>query len=214
MMKILKNLEKYNKDKFVLKEENLDKKEKEDQEKEKKKKKTIVGNNFKDQLSIIKEDSFGEKMESNNQKNELEISKVGSDKLIKKKKNVSEIQNLIEECYEEIINLNTIIEKYKKSTGDLIMQSAIIDDRSMVFINKKDEQEIVDDDDNEKKSEYFKEIHNKICGLKKKLENLLSLYQLEEKLTEIKKKDLENFESLKDEYKKLKENIKKNNSKI
>ena len=144
MMKILKNLEKYNKDKFVLKEENLDKKEKEDQEKEKKKKKTIVGNNFKDQLSIIKEDSFGEKMESNNQKNELEISKVGSDKLIKKKKNVSEIQNLIEECDEEIINLNTIIEKYKKSTGDLIMQSAIIDDRSMVFINKKDEQEIVD----------------------------------------------------------------------
>ena len=214
MMKILKNLEKYNKDKFVLKEENLDKKEKEDQEKEKKKKKTIVGNNFKDQLSIIKEDSFGEKMESNNQKNELEISKVGSDKLIKKKKNVSEIQNLIEECDEEIINLNTIIEKYKKSTGDLIMQSAIIDDRSMVFINKKDEQEIVDDDDNEKKSEYFKEIHNKICSLKKKLENLLSLYQLEEKLTEIKKKDLENFESLKDEYKKLKENIKKNNSKI
>lgn len=214
MMKILKNLEKYNKDKFVLKEENIDKKEKEDQEKEKKKKKTIVGNNFKDQLSIIKEDSFGEKMESNNQKNELEISKVGSDKLIKKKKNVSEIQNLIEECDEEIINLNTIIEKYKKSTGDLIMQSAIIDDRSMVFINKKDEQEIVDDDDNEKKSEYFKEINNKICGLKKKLENLLSLYQLEEKLTEIKKKDLENFESLKDEYKKLKENIKKNNSKI
>ena len=214
MMKILKNLEKYNKDKFVLKEENLDKKEKEEQEKEKKKKKTIVGNNFKDQLSIIKEDSFGEKMESNNQKNELEISKVGSDKLIKKKKNVSEIQNLIEECDEEIINLNTIIEKYKKSTGDLIMQSAIIDDRSMVFINKKDEQEIVDDDDNEKKSEYFKEIYNKICGLKKKLENLLSLYQLEEKLTEIKKKDLENFESLKDEYKKLKENIKKNNSKI
>ena len=164
MMKILKNLEKYNKDKFVLKEENLDKKEKEEQEKEKKKKKTTVGNNFKDQLSIIKEDSFGEKMESNNQKNELEISKVGSDKLIKKKKNVSEIQNLIEECDEEIINLNTIIEKYKKSTGDLIMQSAIIDDRSMVFINKKDEQEIVDDDDNEKKSEYFKEIHNKICG--------------------------------------------------
>ena len=212
-MKILQNLSELNKERIILKDSNDKIEQIEDTEKKKeKKKKTLVGNkSLNEQLSLIGEDSFGENPEINEQKKELEISIVGNEKLETKKKNVSEIQSLIQKCDEDIINLNQIIKKYQYATKDLIMKSEIIDNNSMIFINKKEEEENEENDDMEKKAEYFKEIKGEFCVLKRKLENLLSLYQLEKELTEIKKNNLENFEELnnKDNEIKKKKYIKK-----
>ena len=179
-MKILQNLSELNKERIILKDSNDKIEQIEDTEKKKeKKKKTLVGNkSLNEQLSLIGEDSFGENPEINEQKKELEISIVGNEKLETKKKNVSEIQNLIQKCDEDILNLNEIIKKYQYATKDLIMKSEIIDNNSMIFINKKEEEENEENDDMEKKAEYFKEIKGEFCVLKRKLENLLSLYQL------------------------------------
>jgi hypothetical protein len=205
-MKILQNLSELNKERIILKDSNDNIEQIEDTEKKKeKKKKTLVGNkSLNEQLSLIGEDSFGENPEINEQKKELEISIVGNEKLETKKKNVSEIQNLIQKCDEDIINLNQIIKKYQYATKDLIMKSEIIDNNSMIFINKKEEEENEENDDMEKKAEYFKEIKGEFCVLKRKLENLLSLYQLEKELTEIKKNNLENFEELNNKYNEIK----------
>ena len=205
-MKILQNLSELNKERIILKDSNDKIEQIEDTEKKKeKKKKTLVGNkSLNEQLSLIGEDSFGENPEINEQKKELEISIVGNEKLETKKKNVSEIQNLIQKCDEDILNLNEIIKKYQYATKDLIMKSEIIDNNSMIFINKKEEEENEENDDMEKKAEYFKEIKGEFCVLKRKLENLLSLYQLEKELTEIKKNNLENFEELNNKYNEIK----------
>ena len=205
-MKILQNLSELNKERIILKDSNDKIEQIEDTEKKKeKKKKTLVGNkSLNEQLSLIGEDSFGENPEINEQKKELEISIVGNEKLETKKKNVSEIQNLIQKCDEDIINLNQIIKKYQYATKDLIMKSEIIDNNSMIFINKKEEEENEENDDMEKKAEYFKEIKGEFCVLKRKLENLLSLHQLEKELTEIKKNNLENFEELNNKYNEIK----------
>ena len=205
-MKILQNLSELNKERIILKDSNDKIEQIEDTEKKKeKKKKTLVGNkSLNEQLSLINEDSFGENPEINEQKKELEISIVGNEKLETKKKNVSEIQSLIQKCDEDIINLNQIIKKYQYATKDLIMKSEIIDNNSMIFINKKEEEENEENDDMEKKAEYFKEIKGEFCVLKRKLENLLSLYQLEKELTEIKKNNLENFEELNNKYNEIK----------
>ena len=205
-MKILQNLSELNKERIILKDSNDKIEQIEDTEKKKeKKKKTLVGNkSLNEQLSLIGEDSFGENPEINEQKKELEISIVGNEKLETKKKNVSEIQSLIQKCDEDIINLNQIIKKYQYATKDLIMKSEIIDNNSMIFINKKEEEENEENDDMEKKVEYFKEIKGEFCVLKRKLENLLSLYQLEKELTEIKKNNLENFEELNNKYNEIK----------
>lgn len=205
-MKILQNLSELNKERIILKDSNDKIEQIEDTEKKKeKKKKTLVGNkSLNEQLSLIGEDSFGENPEINEQKKELEISIVGNEKLETKKKNVSEIQSLIQKCDEDIINLNQIIKKYQYATKDLIMKSEIIDNNSMIFINKKEEEENEENDDMEKKAEYFKEIKGEFCVLKRKLENLLSLYQLEKELTEIKKNNLENFEELNNKYNEIK----------
>ena len=205
-MKILQNLSELNKERIILKDSNDKIEQIEDTEKKKeKKKKTLVGNkSLNEQLSLIGEDSFGENPEINEQKKELEISIVGNEKLETKKKNVSEIQNLIQKCDEDIINLNQIIKKYQYATKDLIMKSEIIDNNSMIFINKKEEEENEENDDMEKKAEYFKEIKGEFSILKRKLENLLSLYQLEKELTEIKKNNLENFEELNNKYNEIK----------
>ena len=205
-MKILQNLSELNKERIILKDSNDKIEQIQDTEKKKeKKKKTLVGNkSLNEQLSLIGEDSFGENPEINEQKKELEISIVGNEKLETKKKNVSEIQNLIQKCDEDIINLNQIIKKYQYATKDLIMKSEIIDNNSMIFINKKEEEENEENDDMEKKAEYFKEIKGEFCVLKRKLENLLSLYQLEKELTEIKKNNLENFEELNNKYNEIK----------
>ena len=205
-MKILQNLSELNKERIILKDSNDKIEQIEDTEKKKeKKKKTLMGNkSLNEQLSLIGEDSFGENPEINEQKKELEISIVGNEKLETKKKNVSEIQNLIQKCDEDIINLNQIIKKYQYATKDLIMKSEIIDNNSMIFINKKEDEENEENDDMEKKAEYFKEIKGEFCILKRKLENLLSLYQLEKELTEIKKNNLENFEELNNKYNEIK----------
>ena len=205
-MKILQNLSELNKERIILKDSNDKIEQIEDTEKKKeKKKKTLVGNkSLNEQLSLIGEDSFGENPEINEQKKELEISIVGNEKLETKKKNVSEIQSLIQKCDEDIINLNQVIKKYQYATKDLIMKSEIIDNNSMIFINKKEEEENEENDDMEKKAEYFKEIKGEFCVLKRKLENLLSLYQLEKELTEIKKNNLENFEELNNKYNEIK----------
>ena len=205
-MKILQNLSELNKERIILKDSNDKIEQIEDTEKKKeKKKKTLVGNkSLNEQLSLIGEDSFGENPEINEQKKELEISIVGNEKLETKKKNVSEIQNLIQKCDEDIINLNQVIKKYQYATKDLIMKSEIIDNNSMIFINKKEEEENEENDDMEKKAEYFKEIKGEFCVLKRKLDNLLSLYQLEKELTEIKKNNLENLEELNNKYNEIK----------
>ena len=115
-MKILENLSKLNKEKVIIKDNtNLDKNIKlsdENEDKKEKKKKTIVGNKDK-QLSIIKEDSLVENLELNEQKNELEISIVGIEKIEKNRKNVDEILNLIKKCDEDIENLDKLIKKYQ-----------------------------------------------------------------------------------------------------
>jgi hypothetical protein len=124
-MKILQNLSELNKERIILKVSNDKIEQIEDTEKKKeKKKKTLVGNkSLNEQLSLIGEDSFGENPEINEKKKELEISIVGNEKLETKKKNVSEIQSLIQKCDEDIINLNQIIKKYQYATKDLIMKS-------------------------------------------------------------------------------------------
>ena len=205
-MKILKDLSELNKERIILKDGNEKIEKLEDTEgKKKEKKKTLIGKqNDQNELSLIKEDSFGENSILNDQKKELEISIVGKEKLETKKKNVSEIQNLIKKCDEDIINLSQIIKKYKYATKDLIMRSEIFDNNSMISINKKHEEENEENDEIEKKAEYFKEIKNEFCVLKRKLQNLLSLYQLEKELTEIKKNNLENLETLNNKYNELK----------
>ena len=205
-MKILKDLSELNKERIILKDSNEKNEKLEDTDgKKNEKKKTSIGKqNNENELSLIKEDSFGENSILNDQKKELEISIVGKEKLETKKKNVSEIQNLIQKCEEDIINLNQIIKKYKYATKDLIMKSEIIDNNSMISIKKKDEEENEENDEIDKKAEYFKEIKNEFCALKRKLQNLLSLYQLEKELTEIKKNNLENLETLNNKYNELK----------
>jgi len=204
-MKILRNLSELNNERIVLKDSNDKIEHVEDTEKKNEKKKnTLIGTtSLNGQLSLIKEDSFEDNSGVNEEKKELEISIVGKEKLETKKKNVSEIQSLIQKCDEDIINLNQVIKKYQYATKDLIMKSEIIDNNSMIFINKKEE-ENEENDDMDKKAEYFKEVKNEFCILKRKLENLLSLYQLEKELTEIKKNNLENLEELNNKYNEIK----------
>lgn len=204
-MHILQNLSELNEERIILKDDNNQiNKEEDNIAKKEGKKKTLIGKvNLENQLSLIKEDSFGENIELNEQKKELEISYVGQEKLETKKKNVSEVQNLIKKCEGDIKNLEKIIKKYQYSTKDLIMKSEIIDNNSMIFINKKDDNE-EENNELEKKAEYFKEIKNEFSFLKVKLENLLSLYDAEKKLTEMKKRDLEYLEMLNNKYNELK----------
>ena len=204
-MKILRNLSELNNERIVLKDSNDKIEHVEDTDKKNEKKKnTLIGTtSLNGQLSLIKEDSFEDNSGVNEEKKELEISIVGKEKLETKKKNVSEIQSLIQKCDEDIINLNQVIKKYQYATKDLIMKSEIIDNNSMIFINKKEE-ENEENDDMDKKAEYFKEVKNEFCILKRKLENLLSLYQLEKELTEIKKNNLENLEELNNKYNEIK----------
>ena len=204
-MKILRNLSELNNERIILKDSN-DKIEQvgDTDKKNEKKKNTLIGNtSLNGQLSLIKEDSFEDNSGVNEEKKELEISIVGKEKLETKKKNVSEIQSLIQKCDEDIINLNQVIKKYQYATKDLIMKSEIIDNNSIIFINKQEE-ENEENDDMDKKAEYFKDVKNEFCILKRKLENLLSLYQLEKELTEIKKNNLENLEELNNKYNEIK----------
>ena len=215
-MKILENLSELNDERIKLKDSAEVKEQKDDKKEQKGKKKTLIAStrikNEEEnsaQLSLIQADSFEDNLESNEKKNELEISMVGEEKIKKKKKNVTEIQNLIKKCNEDIDNLDILIKKYRYATQDFFMKSEIIDDKSMICINKKDFEET--DEDLDKKAKYFNGLKDEFVYLKKRLENLLSMYNSEKTLTELKKRELENLESLNTKYKELK--LLKNNKK-
>ena len=204
-MTILENLSELNDERIKLKDSNEIKEQKDDKKEAKEKKKTLivstrVTNEEENpaQLSLIQADSFEDNLESNEKKNEIEISMVGDEKIKKKKKNVTEIENLIEKCNEDINNLDILIKKYRYATQDFFM----IDDKSMICINKKDFEETEEDLD--KKAKYFNGLKDEFVYLKKRLENLLSMYNSEKTLTQLKKRELENLESLNKKYKELK----------
>ena len=203
-MKILENLSELNDERIKLKDSAEVKEQKDDKKEQKGKKKTVKNEEEENsaQLSLIQADSFEDNLESNEKKNELEISMVGVEKIEKKKKNVTEIQNLIKKCNEDIDNLDILIKKYRYATQDFFMKSEIIDDKSMICISKKDFEET--DEDLDKKAKYFNGLKDEFVYLKKRLENLLSMYNSEKTLTELKKRELENLESLNEKYKELK----------
>lgn len=209
-MKILENLSQLNDEGIKIKGSGEHKEQEEDNKKQNNKKKTLViSTRAKEeeklpQLSLIKADSSEDYLESNQNKNELEISIVGPEKLKKKEKNVSEITELIENCKEDIDNLDKIIKKYRYSTKDYIMQSGIDEFKSMICIdvNKNGEN---DEEDLEKKANYFNDIKKEFVYLQKKLENLLSMYNSEKELTALKKGELEYLENLNKKYKELKQ---------
>ena len=218
-MKILENLSQLNDEGIKIKGSGEHKEQEEDNKKQNNKKKTLViSTRAKEeeklsQLSLIKADSSEDYLESNQNKNELEISIVGPEKLKKKEKNVSEITELIKNCKEDIDNLDKIIKKYRYSTKDYIMQSGIDEFKSMICIdvNKNGEN---DEEDLEKKANYFNDIKKEFVYLQKKLENLLSMYNSEKELTALKKGELEYLENLNKKYKELKQlKQKKHNTK-
>ena len=216
-MTILENLNKLNDEGIKIKGIREKAEQKDENREQKNSKNTSEEVNEEDnlpQLSLIKADSSEDYSESNEKKNELEISMVGEEKVKKKEKNVSEITTLIDNCNEDIKTLDDIIKKYRNSTKDYIMQSKvdIKVDISMVFIDKKGFGEREDSEEElEKKANYFIDIKKEFVFLKKKLENLLSIYNSETELTKLKKGELENLEKLNEKYKALKQ--KKHNSK-
>ena len=216
-MTILENLNKLNDEGIKIKGSREHKEQKDENREQKNNKNTSEEVNEEDnlpQLSLIKADSSEDYLESNEKKNELEISMVGEEKVKKKEKNVSEITTLIDNCNKDIKTLDDIIKKYRNSTKDYIMQSKvdIKVDISMVFIDKKGFGEREDSEEElEKKANYFIDIKKELVFLKKKLENLLSIYNSETELTKLKKGELENLEKLNEKYKALKQ--KKHNKK-
>lgn len=211
MMTILHNLSKELKsDNIILKkdeQEHVPHKQKKEPEKFKK-----IDEKDEIQFSILKENIFESENENIGKiNNDLEISVVGQGKIEEKERDVLTIKSLIKSCETDIQYLNDIIHRYKNSTKDFIMKSMVVDNNSMVFIDKNESQENSEIDDTEKKIKYFDDINNEFVCLKKKLEDLLSLYKTEKDLTEIKKNELEKLEKLKTEYESLK--IKKHSSK-
>jgi len=157
-------------------------------------------------LSIIPENSEITNFENLEEKNDnIEISVVGERKLEQKEKNVSEIINLINKCEEDIEKIDKLIKKYKNIQDNLIMDSRVFDDKSMVFIERNEESDNMKIDDSEEKRKFYEGLKSEYISLKKKLEDLLSLFKIEKELTELKKNELEYFENLKSKYDKLKQ---------
>lgn len=164
------------------------------------------------QLSIINDNSgsnnsINEMMNIDRNNNNMEISTVQLDKLEEKEKNIIQLKNFIDSCESDIRDIESRIQKYKYSSNDLVMENGVLDNISMVFINKKDEKEGQEnhemEDSSEKKIRYFNEIKNEFISLKKKLLDLLELYKTEKKFTEIKKDELEKLDKIKKNYKDL-----------
>lgn len=204
-MVILQNLSnQLKKDNIILKDSNKDKLAKVNQ---KIVKENIIEEKEEFQLSLIKENSDNSINEGINlDKNNMEISIVQLDKLEEKEKNIIQIQNLIKSCEVDIQYLDNSIHKYKNCTNDLVMESGIFNEKSLVFINKKESNENIEVDDSERKVKYFEDLKAKFLSLKYKLENLLRLYKTEKNLTEIKKIELEKLDNIKKEFNKLKKN--------
>ena len=207
MMKILYDLSnQLNKENNILKNSNEEKISNSSYDKKNEKEK-IKDKKEELNLSIIKEqqqDENEEEMLNAEKKNNLEISVVQLGKLAEKEKNVLEIEKLINLCEQDIEKIKKAKYKYKNSSENLFMESGIFNDKSMIFINKKEKNED-NIDDSEKKINYFNGLNSEYCSLKKKLENLLSMYKTEKDLTETKKTELEKLENLKAKYNKIKQ---------
>jgi hypothetical protein len=155
-------------------------------------------------LSIIQEQN-SEIANLEEKNNNIEISVVGERKLEQKEKNISELINLINKCEEDIEKIDKLIKKYKNIQDNLIMESRVFEDKSMVFIEKNDESDNTKIYDSEEKTKFYEGLKSEYISLKKKLEDLLSLFKTEKELIELKKNELENFENLKSNYDKLKQ---------
>lgn len=191
VMAILKNL---NPEGIIIKDSNQQANDEENiKTKKEEKKKTLVGKQSIQQLSFIKVDSSEEISDEKEKINNLEISYVNEEKQEKQNKNISQVENMIKDCEADIKKLEAIIKKFKYSGEGLMMESRIFDDKSMVAISKIDEDN-QENDEAEKNYEYFKDVKKKYDDLKQKLQKLLSLYNSEKNLTEIKKKELDNLE--------------------
>ena len=163
MMNILNNLSK------ELKTESIILKNKEiEQDK-------IIPEKNESDFSLIKgnfDNSINEEIKNDNN---LEISVVCEGKIEEKEKNILQIKSLIKSCEQDIEYIKKTLHKYKNSSNELIMESKIVNDVSVVEINKKDEFE--ERDDSEEKAKYFNELNNEFICLKAKLEDLFSLYK-------------------------------------
>ena len=155
------------------------------------------------QLSLIKENSDSSNdLNLPDKNNNIEISMVHQGKLEEKEKNICQIENLIDSCTDDLDYIEKKIYRCKNTTKDVIMESGVFEDKSMVFVNKNEEED--NDNDTTDKLKYFKELKNELNSLKTQLENLLELYKTEKQLTELKKIELEKLEKLKKEYNKIK----------
>ena len=158
-------------------------------------------------LSLIKENSDNSLLDIE-KNNNMEISIVLLEKLEEKEKNIVQLKNLINKCESDIKYIKDAIHKYNNCTNDLMMESGVFNDKSMVFISKKEEEENRDTEiDNNEKIEYFKLLKNKFTSLKNKLVNILGLLESEKELSLVKKYELEKLNDIKNEYNKLKESI-------
>ena len=157
-------------------------------------------------LSIIPENLEINSEINNLEKNDdIEISIVVERKLEQKEKNVSEIVYLINKCEEDIEKIDILIRKYKNIQDNLIMETRVFEDRSMVFIERNEELDKMKIEDSEKKKKFYEGLKSEYISLKKRLEDLLTLFKTEKELIELKKNELVNFEKLKSNYDKLKQ---------
>ena len=204
MMEILNNLSnRFKKENIILKNRNEEKLAGAKQEQ-------VIEEKDELKLSLKKEDTDDgsdsiNEMYNMDKNNNIEISMVQPEKLEEKQENIKQIHELINLCESDIKYLDNEIKNYENSSNDLLMKSQILDNISIIVINKNEEKKENEVCDNtEQKIQYYQDLKNKFISLKKKLEELLALYKTEKEFTEIKKNELEKLEKIKNEYKNLK----------
>ena len=137
----------------------------------------------------------------------IEISIVNPKKIEEKQKNIESINNFINLCENDIKRINKTINRIKYSTNSLIVESTIVNEKSIMVIDKVNENnEASKGDQNvEERINYLLTLKDKFTSLKDKLTNLLSFYKSEKEITEEKKKNIEELELLKIKYDELKQ---------
>ena len=164
-------------------------------------------------LSFIKEEDENNNNNNNQSDNHnntnknIEISIVNQKKIEEKEKNIENINNFINLCDNDIKNINKTINRIKYSTNSLIVESTIVNERSIMVIDKINEknEENKGEENIENKINYLLDLKEKFISLKDKLTNLLSFYKSEKEITEKKKKNIEELELLKIKYDELKQ---------
>lgn len=164
-------------------------------------------------LSFIKEEDENNNNNNNqldnhnNTNKNIEISIVNQKKIEEKEKNIENINNFINLCDNDIKNINKTINRIKYSTNSLIVESTIVNERSIMVIDKINEknEENKGEENIENKISYLLDLKEKFISLKDKLTNLLSFYKSEKEITEKKKKNIEELELLKIKYDELKQ---------